>query len=300
MAGGGAFLKVLQTFIYALLFCCSAVILALYSYFLATQASRDQPIPTWEKAVEGLSGCGVLYTIFAVVLTCCLGGISFFAFTAIVLDVLFCGAFIALAVLTRSGAYSCSDPFLNTPLGSGVNDGGDYVNGNGVQYGVSLRTVCRMQTACFAVSVIGAFLFLFAAFIQLWIGRHHQKEKRYGPSPANNYTSGSGNKWFARRRRGHAATDGAYAKDAEAGVAAGGLAVPAAHDNRVSHDTAYTGTTAGGAHDTYTGNKYEATQHVPTAGGYHTGPTGTGVVPTTGTNPYGYDNTRPTGTAVNY
>ena len=38
----------------------------------------------WEKAVEGLSGAAVLYTIFAVVLTCCLGGISVFAFLAIV------------------------------------------------------------------------------------------------------------------------------------------------------------------------------------------------------------------------
>jgi hypothetical protein len=80
----------------------------IYSYFLAVRADRNQGIPTWQKAVEGISGVAVLYTIAAVVLTCCLGGISFFAITAIILDILFVGGFIAIAVLTRRGAQSCT------------------------------------------------------------------------------------------------------------------------------------------------------------------------------------------------
>lgn len=80
---GGA-LRLIQTLLYALAFLCGAVILGIYSYFLATLADRDSPIQTWVKAVEGISGAAVLYTIFAVVLTCCLGGISFFALLAIV------------------------------------------------------------------------------------------------------------------------------------------------------------------------------------------------------------------------
>ena len=47
-------------------------------------ADRNGTIFTWVKAVEGISGAAVLYTICAVVFTCCLGGISFFAFVAIV------------------------------------------------------------------------------------------------------------------------------------------------------------------------------------------------------------------------
>ncbi len=35
------------------------------SYFLAVQADRNVSIPKWEKAVEGISGIGVVYTILA-------------------------------------------------------------------------------------------------------------------------------------------------------------------------------------------------------------------------------------------
>lgn len=117
----GGFLRLFQTFLYLLAFLCAALILAIYSYFLATLADRNGNIMTWVKAVEGISGAAVLYTIFAVLLTCCLGGISILAFTAIVrgylgrgalrvsvctsltiyqlLDIAFVGGFIALAVL---------------------------------------------------------------------------------------------------------------------------------------------------------------------------------------------------------
>lgn len=80
----GGFLRLFQTFLYFLAFLCAAVILGIYSYFLATIADRNGNIMTWVKAVEGISGAAVLYTIFATVLTCCLGGISILAFTAIV------------------------------------------------------------------------------------------------------------------------------------------------------------------------------------------------------------------------
>ena len=120
-------------------------------------------------------------------------------------------------------------------------------------------------------------LFVISALIQLAIGRNHQREKRFGPSPRNNYTSGSGNKWF-RRRRGPKTTRDAYAKDAETGIVGAGAA-----DLRPSHETGYTGSTAANSAP-YTHDKY-TTPAMPT-GGYHTAPTGTG------TNPYGYDNTR--------
>merc|ERR1711879_332682 len=71
MAFGGAALKFIQTFLYALEFCCAGIILGIYSYFLSVLADRDAPIYTWAKAVEGISGAAVLYTIFAVLLTCC-------------------------------------------------------------------------------------------------------------------------------------------------------------------------------------------------------------------------------------
>lgn len=160
MALGGAALKLFQTILYAIEFCCAGIILGIYSYFLSVLADRDLPIYTWAKAVEGISGAAVLYTIFAVLLTCCLGGKTFFAFLGIVLDLLFCGGFIAIAVLTRDGAHSCSG-YVNTPLGNGQSDSRQgFGSGNGqgdqVTYAVSLGSACRLNTACFAVAIAGA------------------------------------------------------------------------------------------------------------------------------------------------
>ena len=119
--------------------------------------------------------------------------------------------------------------------------------------------------------------------MQFFVMRHHQKEKKYGPSPANNYTSGSGNRKFWKRKP--KTTHDAYGyRDTEAVGATNG---------RTSHETGYTGTTMA-QNDAYGTSqyKYENTGH----SGYHTGPTGTTV------NPYGYNQqpTYTTGTATNY
>ncbi|KAF2768068.1 hypothetical protein EJ03DRAFT_328628 [Teratosphaeria nubilosa] len=299
----GGFLRLFQTFLYALAFCCSGIILGIYSYFLSVLADRNAFISKSEKAVEGLSGAATLYLIFAVLLTCCLGGISFLAFVAVVLDVCFIGCMIAIAILTRHGASSCKG-FVRTPLGSGEANQSTGGFGNGdVVYSVHLRTACRLNTAAFAVSIIGAFLFLCTALMQVALVRSHKKEKRYGPSPDNNYTSGLGKKrGFFGKKNKNANKDtelGMTGTAVGAGAGAGGLA--AGHpDTRPSHDTAYTGSTMAG-NNGLVNDKVDTTGAVPhaTHGGYYTQPQGTGV------NPYGYDNTVPqptytTGTATNY
>lgn len=154
LAGGA--LKLLQTFLYAVCFCCAGIILGFYSYFLAVQADRNIAIPRWEKAVEGISGIACVYCIFAVVLTCCIGGIIFFAFLAICLDILFVAGFVALAVLTRDGAGSCNTNPVRTPLGNGAPDSKDGWGNHQHTYSVHLGLACRYNEACFAVAVIGA------------------------------------------------------------------------------------------------------------------------------------------------
>jgi hypothetical protein len=74
MGFGGAALKFTSTALYALEFCCAAIVLGIYSYFLSVEADRNVNIPVWQQAVTGLAGAVVLYTIFAVLLTCFLGG----------------------------------------------------------------------------------------------------------------------------------------------------------------------------------------------------------------------------------
>jgi hypothetical protein len=212
-----------------------------------------------------------VYTIAAVVLTCCLGGISVFAFTAIVLDICFVGGFIAIAVLTRHGASSCTG-IVNTPLGVGNaaansdgfgNNGLGTGSGENLTYSVSPRNACRMNTAVFAVSIIAAFLFLITALFQVFLVRKHKKEKRFGPGPSNNYTSGAPKRNFWNRKK--KTTDRDAEKDVIASTAAGTLTTGHATDIRPSHDTAYTGSTVaapGGAYDKVDGaNGYGAQQH---------------------------------------
>lgn len=271
MALGNAALKLFQTILYAIEFCCAGIILGIYSYFLSVLADRDLAIATWIKAVTGLSGAAVLYTIFAVLLTCFLGGKSFFAFLGILFDILFVGAMVAIAVLTRDGAHSCSG-FVKTPLGDGASSSkqgfGSNADGNQITYSVSLRSACRLNTACFAVAIAGALLFFISALVQFCLGRIHKKEKRYGPSPANGYTKGSGIKFFDRRNRKNRGLRDAEMAGA-APVAGTSTLSPGARDYRQSHDTAYTGSTAAPTSATYEHS------HKPLTGGYHTAPTGT-------------------------
>lgn len=194
---------------------------------------------------------------------------------------------IAVAVLTRHGASSCRGT-VNTPLGKGPASshssgfGGDFGFGDNdtLTYAVSLRTACKLNTAAFAVSIIAAFLFLITAAMQVALVRHHKKEKRYGPSPSNNYTSGYGKRKFWQRKP----KSNANARDPE--MAAGGLAAPGP-DMRPSHET---GTTIGNNNAAaYDKDAYAPTPAQGAHSGYYTAPQGTA-------NPY----TMSSGTATNY
>ncbi|KAL8989866.1 MAG: hypothetical protein Q9169_008261 [Polycauliona sp. 2 TL-2023] len=263
---GGVALKGVTTFLRILELLGSILILGITSYWLAVLSRRDELIPTWQKAVEGIAGGAVLYTAFAVLLTVFLGGKTFFAFLAILLDFLFIAGFVAIAILTRGGTDSCSGDNPPSPIGSGE------------------RTSCRLQTAVLAVAIAMAIAFLISLVLQVLLSRHHKKEKRFGPGPSNHYTSGSAKKqpfWkrnktpktnrdsyqsggFATENVGH--TNGTTpttkkqpfwkrnkkpTTDTEMGAAGSGAAAGALiteekhrHDNRKSYETGVTGTTA--------------------------------------------------------
>ena len=133
--------RTVSTVLYAIEFLISILILGIFSYFLAVLARRDNAvIPQWQKAVEGLSGAAALFTLLAVIMTCFLGGITFFAFLAVLLDVLFCAAMIAIAIMTKEGRRSCSSTGDNSPIGVGH------------------ATSCKLQNVVFAVSILGAYV----------------------------------------------------------------------------------------------------------------------------------------------
>jgi hypothetical protein len=157
MAFGGLALKSVSWFLRIVEFCCAAIILGIFSYFLAALSNRNLSIDTYIRAVEGISGAAVLYTIFALLLVCCLGGIAFFSALGMLLDLAFTGAFIYLAYATRHGSGSCGG-IVNTPIGTGDANTAIVVgnSSSGFVHLPSLYTACRLNTACFAVSIIGA------------------------------------------------------------------------------------------------------------------------------------------------
>lgn len=232
MALGGAVLRFGQTGLRIIQFCCAAIVLGIYSYFLAVLSKHDMTIPTWEKAVEGMAGAATLYTIFGILFTLCLGGVRVLAFTAIFLDICFAGCFAAIAYFTRHGASRCTG-LVNTPIGNGLAT--EEAPGAG-DFGYA----CSLNTACFAVSIGAIFLFLISAVVQFMLARHHQKEKRFGPSPTNNYTKGSRKAPFWKRNRKTHST-----RDAEIAAAGHHTAGPGF---RHSHETGMTGSTMHGGH----------------------------------------------------
>ncbi|KAL8796909.1 MAG: hypothetical protein Q9182_007293 [Xanthomendoza sp. 2 TL-2023] len=292
----GVALKGVTTFLRAVEFLGCALLLGITSYWLGVLTHRHSGLPTWMKAVEGMAGGATLYTAFAVILTCFLGGMTFFAFMAVLLDFLFVAAMVAIAVLTRHGTHSCSGSNPPSPLGA------------------NNRTSCRLETAAFAVAIAMALLFLISAVLQVMLSRNHKKEKRYGPGPSNGYTSGTGKKQpFWKRRNGPkttheanemgsfgtsgiAATNGTSTpkkqpfwkrnknttRDAElgaGGAGAGALIAEEKHrQDRKSHETGVTGTTAHspvhapvGAAYGGPNNKYDETNtHHTNHHGHHT------------------------------
>lgn len=287
--------------------------MGIYSWFLAILAHDNLHISTWKKAVEGLAGAATLYTIFAICLTCCLAGVTVFSFLGLVLDICFVGCMIAIAIMTRNGANSCSGSNVHSPLGSG----NSHDNASGTSHNIGYN--CTLNKVAFAVSIIGAFFFLVTALMQIALVRHHKKEKRYGPSPDNNYTSGYGKRKLWQRKPKHAGE-----KEAELGAAGAGAGVAAHRDIRPSHDTAYTGSTVAAPTNGHVKKETDPVHgdHAPHVGGYNPHTTGTTTtaqgIPTTGSapaqggipsvhggyysapvgsaNPYGYDNTQTTST----
>merc|ERR1712058_22066 len=131
--------------------------------------------------------------------------------------------------------------------------------------------VCSLNTACFAVSIVNIFLFLVTAVVQFLLARHHQKEKRYGPSPSNNYTSGTGRRPFWKRNRKAARGT----RDAEMATTA---ASPGHHGTTVrpSHETGMTGSTMNNAgHAPYASEPKYGQPGYGMAPGHHNATTGT-------------------------
>lgn len=162
MGLGSVVLRILANGIRVLQFLAGAVMLGIFSYFLAVLSNHHLPIAQWIRAVEGLAGAATLYALLGSLFTICLGGIMFFGVVGMVLDACFVGASVAIAVMTRDGTQTCSGD-VTTPLGNGPSDsnasgygnnGFGFGSGKTVTYLPNLGLACRLEKTVFAVSII--------------------------------------------------------------------------------------------------------------------------------------------------
>ncbi|KAK4188231.1 hypothetical protein QBC35DRAFT_345380, partial [Podospora australis] len=194
----------LQVFLRLMELACSAIILALFAYFLATLFNHDMEIGIWVRAVAGISGIAIVYTILALLFLCCSPGQSFLSFLLSFLDIAFIAAFGYVAAVNRHGVGSC-DGEVKTAFGEGdasnprkVNEGGN----GGFTLLPNLQQACLMEKASFGVAIVAAVFFAFSFMTNICLSRHRKKEQRFGPGPQNDYTSGYGRRpgFFGRRR----------------------------------------------------------------------------------------------------
>ncbi|KAG8625255.1 hypothetical protein KVT40_007006 [Elsinoe batatas] len=98
---GGA-IRLFSTFLYFVSFICSMVIVGATGWFIASFSGS-----TRDFAIIGMASVAALYSFMAMLFTCCLAGISFFAVLAIFFDVVLMAAMIAIAVLNRNARFGC-------------------------------------------------------------------------------------------------------------------------------------------------------------------------------------------------
>jgi hypothetical protein len=156
----GTALRTLKFFLRAVQFACAAIILSLFSYFLATLANHNLPTASWIRAVEAISGSAVLYVVLSVVAAIWFASATVRPLSALVsltLDASFSIAFIYVAAANKGGSGSCTG-YVETPFGNGDADTGVVTGTGGWTALPSLRQACQMQTACLAVAVVGLYV----------------------------------------------------------------------------------------------------------------------------------------------
>ena len=167
----GTALRALKFFLRAVQFACAAIILSLFSYFLATLANHNLPTASWIRAVEAISGSAVLYVALSVVAAIWFASATVRPLSALVsltLDASFGIAFIYVAAANKGGSGGCTG-YVETPFGNGDADTGVVTGTGGWTALPSLRQACQMQTACLAVAVVGLYVFFSHSLDLGWV-----------------------------------------------------------------------------------------------------------------------------------
>ncbi|CAJ2506453.1 Uu.00g005830.m01.CDS01 [Anthostomella pinea] len=154
-----------NTFLRVLQFLASVISLGLFSARLRKILRLYHRYRAADGAVEGILAAATLYTLSMLAITCCLrhGAPKILRWLQVLLDILFIGAFIAVAVLTRpdggrAGPNSCNRSRFSSLIPGGEN--------------------CNLPWGVFILAIISTVLHaLTALFHQV---RDHHREQKHG------------------------------------------------------------------------------------------------------------------------
>lgn len=145
--GGGIALKSFSLLFRAVQFSCSAVILAIFSYYLYVLNRSDLPVNDEMRAVTGISGLASIYTFLAMLFVCCFGGVLVLSLLSIVLDIAFAGALAYVSWVNRGGSGRCT---ARGALGQALFG----LNAQGNRRMPSQGVLCNLQHTGFAVAIV--------------------------------------------------------------------------------------------------------------------------------------------------
>ncbi|KAF3761978.1 hypothetical protein M406DRAFT_85089, partial [Cryphonectria parasitica EP155] len=177
---GVAGLKCLQWLFRGLQLACAAVILGIYSYFLATMLDHELTLPTSVKAIEGISAAATLYAVAGVLLVWCCAGHAATSFIAMLIDLGLTAAYIYVAVANRAGASSCSGSSgVDSPYGSGSASATPSSSaGSAVVRLPTYGVACRMETACLAAACAAAVSLPLSILLEFGMNRGRRRASR--------------------------------------------------------------------------------------------------------------------------
>ncbi|KAG6116666.1 hypothetical protein E4U13_001678 [Claviceps humidiphila] len=162
---------------------CATLVLAIFSYLLVALHEYGLQIDVDLRAVEGISGSAVLYTLINMLSQCCLASdLGCMAPLAVVFDVGFMAGFIFVAVVNKNGAEACRGN-TDSPFGRGQGQLGDeasWPNMDGLNSHFRPHAACELQRASFFTSIIAICLFvlsLLAEFVLVWHRRRQMQQQ---------------------------------------------------------------------------------------------------------------------------
>ncbi|KAH9883546.1 hypothetical protein F4778DRAFT_630243 [Xylariomycetidae sp. FL2044] len=232
-SSGIAGLKCLQWIFRGLQFGCSVIVLGIWAYFLAAMVGHRIDISPGTKAVVGISGAGVLYTICGLLFICCCAGHPAPSFVSMVLDIGLAAAFIYVAIANRDGAGSCTSGTVHTVFGSGNSDDTAGDGGDGSVTNIpsaaktaglpTFRLACQLEMVCLIVACVAILFFLISVLLEIHMNRSRYRASRPIRDPDGEYINKSDHIGAAppQRRHGGGGFFG-FRRGAGAGMGLGG------------------------------------------------------------------------------